>query len=333
MSLVCQSVGKCFGSQRVLESVSFELARGECLVLLGASGCGKTTLLNIVAGFLRADEGQVTLDGSVLDGGPGKAWQPVAKRRFAMVFQDFSLWPHMTLLENVAFGLRMRGVEKSERQRRALAALERVGLAGRAKARPAQLSGGQQQRVAIARAMVVEPGILLLDEPLSALDARLREELRDEIATLVRQAGISALYVTHDQSEALAIAHRIAVMNAGRIEQLDKPETIYREPATPFVARFLGAANCLPAGTVGPREAMVRREVVSIQPAHEARAAEGLLRLAGTCRRCLYAGDGYDSVIETAEGLEIRGFARMPIQPGSPALAEFPREAVRFFEK
>lgn len=331
MPLVCENVGKSFAGQRVLGGVSLELGRGECLVLLGASGCGKTTLLNIVAGFLRADEGRVELDGEVLDGGPGGPYVPVARRGFAMVFQDFSLWPHMTLLDNVAFGLRMRGVAKEERQRRAREALRRVGLAGREEARPAQLSGGQQQRVAIARALVVEPRVLLLDEPLSALDARLREELRDEIAALVRQAGLSALYVTHDQSEALAVAHRVAVMNAGRIEQLASPEQIYREPATPFVARFLGAANVLPAGVAGPGEAMVRREAVVIAPQAAHTDGETLV-LSGTCRRCLYAGEAYDAAVETPEGLEIRGFARTPLEPGSPAAAAFPRSAVRFFE-
>ena len=331
MPLICESVGKEFSGQRVLGGVSFELAQGECLALLGASGCGKTTLLNIVAGFLRADEGKVSLDAELLDGGPGRPCVPVSQRGFAMVFQDFSLWPHMTLLENVAFGLRMRGVGSAERDRRAMAALERVGLGGRAQARPAQLSGGQQQRVAIARALVVEPRVLLLDEPLSALDARLREELRDEIASLVRQAGISALYVTHDQSEALAVAHRIAVMNAGRIEQLAPPETIYREPATPFVARFLGAANCLPPGIAGPGEAMVRREAVRIVGAEEAQASEGLIRIPGFCRRCLYAGEGYDASVLAGEGIEIRGFASTPLEPGSRAFAEFPSRAVRFF--
>ncbi|EIP96928.1 ABC-type spermidine/putrescine transport system, ATPase component [Opitutaceae bacterium TAV1] len=244
--LECTGVSKTFGGATVLHRMSFTLARGECLALLGASGCGKTTLLNILAGFLRADTGRVRCAGETLDDAATGAFTGVDRRRFAMVFQDFSLWPHLTVGENVGYGLKIRGVSRADREARVREALRRVSLEAAAGRMPATLSGGQQQRVAIARALVVEPRVLLLDEPLSALDVHLREELRDEIGHLIRTLGMTAVYVTHDQSEALAIAHRVAVMRAGVIEQLDTPETIYREPATRYVAGFLGGANLLP---------------------------------------------------------------------------------------
>ncbi|RRJ96427.1 ABC transporter ATP-binding protein [Opitutaceae bacterium TAV4] len=244
--LECTGVSKTFGSVTVLHRMSFTLARGECLALLGASGCGKTTLLNILAGFLRADTGRVCCARETLDDAAAGAFTDVARRRFAMVFQDFSLWPHLTVGENVGYGLKIRGVSRADREARVREALRRMSLEAAANRMPATLSGGQQQRVAIARALVVEPRVLLLDEPLSALDVHLRDELRDEIGHLIRTLGMTAVYVTHDQSEALAIAHRVAVMRAGVIEQLDTPEKIYREPATRYVAGFLGGANLLP---------------------------------------------------------------------------------------
>ncbi|MCD8483644.1 MAG: ABC transporter ATP-binding protein [Verrucomicrobia bacterium] len=241
--LQIDSVRKRFGATEVLKGVSAQVRKGECLVLLGPSGCGKTTLLNLLAGGLNADAGTLACDGAILDDPVAGIHVPMRKRDFAMVFQEFSLWPHMTVAENIAFGLKLRGLNGKESNIRVQKALEQVHMQDFAKRWPGELSGGQQQRVAIARALVVRPRVLLLDEPLSALDARLRESLKEEIATLLREESITAVYVTHDQAEAFAIGHQIALMNAGCIEQIGTPEELYLRPRTRFVASFMGAAN------------------------------------------------------------------------------------------
>lgn len=316
--LVFDSIGKSFGEKTVLEDISLGLERGECVALLGESGCGKTSLLNIAAGFLRADGGTLRCDGKVLDG-PGTC-VPTRQRGFAMVFQDFSLWPHMTLGENVGFGLRLRGVNRADRDRRAAEALERVGLGGRGAEFPAQLSGGQQQRVAIARAIVVEPKLLLLDEPLSALDARLREDLRDEIARIIQTLEVTALYVTHDQTEALTVAHRVAVMRGGRIEQVDTPEEIYARPATGYVANFLGGANLLDGG-----RRMIRREQVRIVEGspREISLSAGEESLPGVCVVSRYVGGQFEVFLELADGRIFRGYHPSAIEAGRRASACF----------
>lgn len=248
MSIFLQIEGAevSFGATRVLRGVSVGLDRGKCLVLLGPSGCGKTTLLNVIAGMTPLDAGRCVCDGIVLDDPAARRFVPLRERGFATVFQDFSLWPHMTVDQNVAFGLRVRGVPEAERARRVAAALEKVRMSDFPHRMPASLSGGQQQRVAIARAMAVQPKLLLLDEPLSALDARLREELRGELSRLLREEGQTAVYVTHDQAEAFALGDLVAVMRDGRIEQLDESEQLYHKPRTRFVAEFIGAANVAP---------------------------------------------------------------------------------------
>ena len=240
--LSCSGLVKRFGPRTVLDDIHFEVARGECLVLLGPSGCGKSTLLNVLAGALAADGGRLTCDGVPLDDAAARLHLPMHRRGFAMVFQDFSLWPHMSVIDNVAFGLRMRGVAKAERRRLAMAALEQVHMHEHAARLPATLSGGQQQRVAIARALVVKPRLLLMDEPLSALDARLREELKRDIGGLIREHGVTAVYVTHDHGEAFALGDRVALMRDGRIEQLDTPQRLREQPANAFVADFFGVA-------------------------------------------------------------------------------------------
>ncbi|MCS6772120.1 MAG: ABC transporter ATP-binding protein [Kiritimatiellae bacterium] len=234
------------GSLRVLQGVSVSIGKGKCLAILGPSGCGKSTLLNAVAGFVPLDAGRISCNGRALDDPAARRFVPIPKRRFATVFQDFSLWPHMSVAENVAFGLRVQGLDTAERERRTRDALTKVRMLDYANRLPSELSGGQQQRVAIARALAFRPDLLLFDEPLSALDARLRAELRAEIARLLRDEGLTAVYVTHDQAEAFSLGDTVAVMREGRLEQVDDPETLYRFPRTRFVASFIGAANTVP---------------------------------------------------------------------------------------
>ena len=237
VSVGIDKVVKTFGTFVALKGVSVEILPGELFFLLGPSGCGKTTLLRCVAGFHRPESGRI------LVGGREVTDLPPYKRDTGMMFQSYALWPHMTLAENVAFGLEMRKVPRAEIRRRVQEALELVHLADRAKARPNQLSGGQQQRVALARALVIKPQCLLLDEPLSNLDAKLRLEMRMEIRRICKQAGLTALYVTHDQKEALSVADRLAVMRDGGIEQIGTPEDVYRTPDNRFVAGFVGEGN------------------------------------------------------------------------------------------
>jgi putative spermidine/putrescine transport system ATP-binding protein len=233
-------VTKSFGSHQALAGIDLRVEPGEFIALLGPSGCGKTTALRALSGLESIDSGQIVIDGTDV------AAIPTNKRDIGMVFQSYSLFPHMTALENVEFGLRMRRVEKTERRLRAAETLELVGLSQFGERFAHQLSGGQQQRVALARALVTRPRVLLLDEPLSALDAKVRVQLRDEIRRIQTDLGITTLFVTHDQEEALAVADRVAVMRAGQIEQIGTPEDLYVTPATPFVADFVGLSNRMP---------------------------------------------------------------------------------------
>ena len=237
VSVSIEKVSKKFGAFAALKGVSVEILPGELFFLLGPSGCGKTTLLRCVAGFHRPDSGRILI------GGRDVTDLPPHRRDTGMMFQSYALWPHMTLAENVGFGLEMRKLPRPEIKRRVAEALDLVHLADRAKARPNQLSGGQQQRVALARALVIKPQCLLLDEPLSNLDAKLRLEMRMEIRRICKQAGLTALYVTHDQKEALSVADRLAVMREGAIEQIGTPEEVYRTPVSRFVAGFIGEGN------------------------------------------------------------------------------------------
>ena len=229
-----------YGAVTALDGLSLTIAPGELVALLGPSGCGKTTALRLLAGLEQSDEGRVMIAGEdVTD-------LPVNKRNIGMVFQAYSLFPHMVAWENVAFGLQMRHVGTAERKKRALDMLELVGLGRFANRYASQMSGGQQQRVALARALAINPQVLLLDEPLSALDAKVRSRLRDEIRRVQLEVGITTLFVTHDQEEALAIADRVGVMQAGKLEQLGPPTLVYSRPATPFVADFVGLTNRIP---------------------------------------------------------------------------------------
>jgi iron(III) transport system ATP-binding protein len=250
-----ESVGKRYGDQWVVCSVSLDIRQGEFFTFLGPSGCGKTTLLRIVAGFVAPDQGVVYLDDQPMNHVP--PW----RRDIGLVFQNYALWPHLNVFENVAFGLRERKVKRSEIKRRVAAALEQVDLAGAGKRRPSQLSGGQQQRVALARTLVIQPRVLLLDEPLSNLDAKLRIEMRLELLKLQRDLGLTTIYVTHDQEEALAMSTRIAVMRDGRVIQQGKPREIYERPAGKFVAAFLGHANLFSGHVVSSSEGSIDVDV------------------------------------------------------------------------
>jgi ABC-type Fe3+/spermidine/putrescine transport system ATPase subunit len=238
---------KRYGQQTALDGVSINAGAGEFFTLLGPSGCGKTTLLRCVAGFARPDGGRIVCDGARLDTLPAHA------RDIGMVFQNYAIFPHLSVAENIAYGLRARRVPEPERARRVGDALDLVQMANLATRMPTQLSGGQQQRVALARALVVRPRLLLMDEPLSNLDARLRVTMRGEIRRIQRELGITTLYVTHDQEEALAVSDRVAVMQRGRVEQIGTPWDVYAEPRTAFVAQFVGLSNAL-EGTIVGRE-------------------------------------------------------------------------------
>ena len=261
-----QGVSKVYrsggGAVRAVDDVSLAVEPGEFFFLLGPSGCGKTTLLRIVAGLLAPSAGKVLLGGRDVTG------VPVEKRGTAMVFQNYALWPHMTVGQNVQFGPRMKGLPRAKRRELADENLRRVQMEGFAARRPNQLSGGQQQRVALARALAAQGRCLLLDEPLSNLDARLRLHMRGELRRLVKETGTTGLYVTHDQKEALSMADRIAVMNEGRLAQVGSPEQLYRRPASRFVADFLGEANFLPG------------EVLRASPPAEVKTPAGVLRSA-----------------------------------------------------
>lgn len=246
-----RGLSKRFGAVRAVDALSLSVQAGEFLALLGPSGSGKTSILMCIAGLELPDAGSIVIDGEDLID------LPASQRKLGMVFQKYTLFPHLTVLDNVAFGLKMRGLARAERHRLAEQALATVHLEGYGKRMPAQLSGGQQQRVALARAVVYRPKVLLMDEPLSALDKKLREEMQLEIKRLQSQLGITVVFVTHDQGEALTMADRVAILNRGRIEQLDAPKELYERPRTRFVAGFVGETNFLPV-QVGPQGAMVQ---------------------------------------------------------------------------
>ncbi len=230
-------VGRHFGSVRAVDDVSFAVATGEFFSMLGPSGSGKTTCLRIIAGFEQPDTGDIRVGGRDMKG------VPPYERDVNTVFQDYALFPHMSVADNVAYGLMVTGVDKAKRRERAFEALSMVKLEGLENRRPAQLSGGQRQRVALARALVKKPRVLLLDEPLGALDLKLREQMQVELKALQRQLGITFVYVTHDQAEALSMSDRLAVFNNGRVEQIGTPEAVYENPETAFVAGFVGVSN------------------------------------------------------------------------------------------
>jgi ABC-type Fe3+/spermidine/putrescine transport system ATPase subunit len=250
--LEVRRVSKAFAGMPALRDVSFDVASGEILCLLGPSGCGKTTLLRIVAGLEWADGGQVLMDGKDL------SEVPVHRRGLGFMFQEYALFPHKDVYGNVAFGLRMARLPRVEIERRVSEALAQVGLGGFERRAVHELSGGEQQRVALARSLAPRPCLLLLDEPLGSLDRALRERLMNELRQILKSVGLTALYVTHDQSEAFALGDRVAIMQQGCIEQIGRPETVHRHPASPFVARFLGMSNLLPGQVVDAKAGRVK---------------------------------------------------------------------------
>jgi putative spermidine/putrescine transport system ATP-binding protein len=278
--LALDKLTKAFGSHLAVDRLTLTVEKGEFVSLLGPSGCGKTTTLQMIAGFVEPTGGAIRLEGRDL-----LAVKP-AKRGLGIVFQSYALFPHMTVTENVSFGLEMQGVAGPERTRRVGETLELVGLGQFASRFPRQLSGGQQQRVALARALVIRPQILLLDEPLSNLDAKLREEMQIELRQIQRSVGTTTILVTHDQGEAMALSDRIVVMNHGRAEQVGPPHEAYERPATPFVAGFLGKTNLVNGATVRPERI--------------AFAASGL---AGTVKTRIFQGNHWLYQIDTADGL------------------------------
>jgi spermidine/putrescine transport system ATP-binding protein len=326
-SVELRSVTKRFDDVLAVDDLSLELAGGEFFTLLGPSGCGKTTTLRMVAGFEQPSEGAIRIEGADV------ADLPPHKRPTNTVFQSYALFPHMSVEDNVAFGLKRKRVPKPEIARRIAAELERVGLTAEAKRRPAQLSGGQQQRVALARALVNLPKVLLLDEPLGALDLKLRKGLQIELKRIQREVGITFVYVTHDQEEALTMSDRIAVMNHGRVEQFGDPEDVYERPATTFVAGFIGVSNLMPAAISGPGEvrldhgptlhvpteglapgeccnAVVRPEKLRIEPLAGEGSSNGVPRVEGVVESSVYLGTTTQIVVDL--GGEVRMTVLVP---------------------
>jgi putative spermidine/putrescine transport system ATP-binding protein len=292
---------KTFGPVTAVDGIDLDVAEGEFFSMLGPSGSGKTTVLRMIAGFEEPTDGRVLLGGADVTG------QPPFARDVNTVFQDYALFPHMNVLQNVEYGLRVKRVERKLRRPRALEALETVRLTGFEDRRPHQLSGGQRQRVALARALVNRPKVLLLDEPLGALDLKLRREMQIELKGLQRDVGITFVFVTHDQEEALTMSDRIAVFNDGRIEQVAAPAELYEHPATAFVAGFVGTSNLLEgpvAQTVLGREGLftVRPEKIHMQPRDTAAAGSGLCTADGVVREVVYLGSATQSVVDLDAG-------------------------------
>ncbi len=333
--ITIRGLRKSYGDVLALDSLDLDIASGEVVALLGPSGCGKSTTLQLVAGFVEPTAGEIKI-GDRMMSRPGMVVPP-ERRGMSLIFQSYAIWPHKTVAENVAFGLQVRHMPKAEIVERVRRHLNTVQLEHLADRYPSELSGGQQQRIALARALAVDPEILLLDEPLSNLDANLREEMRFEIRRLHDTTGVTMIYVTHDQTEAMVCADRIAVMNKGRIEQVGTAFDIYEKPRTKFVAGFIGRCNALPGKLTAP--GVVEVVGATLRATDESGAAGGSAislcirphrvalgaapegpanRLRGRVERVAYLGEASDYLIEMADGIRIRAFASpaTPYRPG-----------------
>jgi spermidine/putrescine transport system ATP-binding protein len=345
-------LSKHFRDVRAVDGVSLDIRPGEFFSMLGPSGCGKTTTLRMIAGFEQPTEGRILLDGNDM------AYTPPHKRNVNTVFQSYALFPHLNVADNVAFGLRRQKVSKHQIRERVAETLELVQLSGLEKRKPAQMSGGQQQRVALARALVLKPAVLLLDEPLGALDAKLRKALQLELKALQQQVGITFIYVTHDQEEALTMSDRIAVMADGRVEQVAPPREVYEEPSTVFVADFLGVSNLMDAEAVGGANICrlqlgdfeldatqgktdARGSVrVTIRPERvqlEAQEATGPNRVPGMVERLVYLGNSVQVIVHLAVGTTIQALVQnvgteIPWKQGTPVQAHLPADALRVLD-
>jgi putative spermidine/putrescine transport system ATP-binding protein len=306
--IALRGLRKTFGRVVAVDSVDLEIGDGEFFAMLGPSGSGKTTVLRMIAGFERPTSGSVIL------GGVDETSVPAFRRDVSTVFQDYALFPHMTVGQNVAYGLKVRGVGGADRARRVGEALEMVRLGDLGARKPGELSGGQRQRVALARALVTRPKVLLLDEPLGALDLKLREQMQLELKSIQRDVGITFLFVTHDQDEALTLCDRLAVFNAGRIEQVGAPGEVYEHPASRFVAGFVGSSNVIPAalaqGIVGKKGTFaIRPEKIRVLAAGAAaatvKASSGEHSVRGTVGEIVYAGPTTRLVVEGPKGLQL----------------------------
>ena len=338
--LSIQSLSVSYGGTRVLDRVSLDVDRGEMIALLGSSGCGKTTLLRSIAGFVIPDSGTISVGGKDITRLPPEA------RETAMMFQSYALWPHMSVADNIAYGLRMRGWKKDAMATRVGEMLKLLQLEGFGPRPVTQLSGGQRQRVALGRALAIDPHLLLLDEPMSNLDYKVRLELRHELRALQKRIGITAVYVTHDREEALTLADRIAVIDAGRIVQVGAPEDIFHHPSSAFVAGFMGADNAidLVRGTGGALTAVAAHTAASERvrahfrsdAAHfgdisaDAAIADGDLVLDGTVAQSVYVGQGYRYRVRTGEA-DIWVHAAQRVAEGSTARVVVPRAALMLF--
>ena len=321
-------VSKRFGPSVALDKAWLKIGRGEFMTLLGPSGCGKTTLLNLVAGFLAPNEGEIFIDGALVTDVPAFA------RQTGIVFQNYALFPHMTVANNVAYGLKARGVGKDDIKRRVADILAMMKLSGYEARKPRELSGGQQQRVALARALVIEPKVLLLDEPFSALDKNLRASMQVEVKEIQRRLGVTTIFVTHDQSEALSLSDRIAVMSAGRICQIDTPEALYRRPADRFVASFIGEGSLIRATldqiqgdgalvSVGRAKIAVPAAPLTglqpgaqvdlfVRPEHLHAGSDADAAFAGSVAASIYQGDHVDLYVDAPEADNGRLMMRLP---------------------
>ncbi len=319
--LQLRAIACSFDDVRVLHSVDLTVERGEIMCLLGPSGCGKTTLLRIVAGLQEPDSGDVLYDGHSI------MHIPVHQRGFGLMFQEYALFPHMDVAQNIVFGLRMRGMPKRQRQQRLGEVLNLVNLVGFENRDISGLSGGERQRVALARSLAPNPRLLMLDEPLGSLDASLRDQLMGELRTIIKKTGLTALYVTHDQHEAFAIADRIAIMHDGVIEQVDTPQSLYRHPRTAFIARFMGLRNIIPvwhqdgpqahtplgsfAVSGQPRELLVHPDGITLA-SEGASAGDSSPTVSGYVQQCMFLGDDYSIEMAVGEQDEHRLAFKIP---------------------